>query len=897
MANRILAVLALLVAPLAARAQPRLDSHGFPLPDGAIARLGDLHFVQPGWINCMTMSADGKLIATAGSGIYLWNPDTGKIVRKIPLSGWIVALALSKDARVLAAANGDGDVTLCRTATGEILWKADGKRERCRTEVKGLALVAEDQMIALARLDTEGKAQSELQIQLWDAKTGTLAKTWAVDEAKKKSLTNLGNGHEFVDMSLSPSGNRMVWLASPPRGAKESHNLAFIYNTVTGELLREVKDLRAADDRIDLLDEGEHLFLKSSSFLAGRETRDEKRQVTVWCAGNDVVVNLNDRRAVFTLDYRMASRPLGQKYYVTALGVSPLDKSLFAQDEVGMVRWDLATGKVLDSWKDRCTALAFSANGKRIAMARGWRLFVCDAKLNASTIETEFALAPLIHYLPDGRLVAMNWGGGRFNVWDVTKRKIVESMVRHDAPMIGRSPCSYDSSHRTIAYTEDKGVFVRDLVTNRPMSRLEGVVYASSWDVWPELSGDGKRVLVATRDKDTTLVRWFDTQSGRELGRQSFRNQEIQSIHDRAFKWYAQDGSVFGFRGPDSPLTLVSCAQSDTSRKVQLPVPPLQPEALAMTNRLEWDYESAAFDRFVVASRVRKSQQGTHEFLVLEREIAPAVRRFFLKPLQYDHDGVPVSVGLYWYSRLSPDCRIIGVHEGDSNWSKVSLYETATGRLRGTICVQTGIERFDFSPDGKTLATSCKDTSILVWDLNRSWSGKPELALSSMPADAEKFWQVLGDPDPAAMDPALWALVRSPKHAVPLLRAKLAPVRGPGAAQLEKLIAALDDSDFKKRDSATRALEALPEFAIPALRIALEKKGGALEQRRRMEGLVAKLDEPIAVPSCLRELRALEVLERIGGAEARKIVESLSMGDYDAMLTREARLVLARMPR
>jgi hypothetical protein len=49
-------------------------------------------------------------------------------------------------------------------------------------------------------------------------------------------------------------------------------------------------------------------------------------------------------------------------------------------------------------------------------------------------------------------------------------------------------------------------------------------------------------------------------------------------------------------------------------------------------------------------------------------------------------------------------------------------------------------------------------------------------------------------------------------------------------------------------------------------------------------------------PSCLRELRAIEVLERIGTAEARKIVESVATGDADALLTREARLVLGRWP-
>jgi len=89
-------------------------------------------------------------------------------------------------------------------------------------------------------------------------------------------------------------------------------------------------------------------------------------------------------------------------------------------------------------------------------------------------------------------------------------------------------------------------------------------------------------------------------------------------------------------------------------------------------------------------------------------------------------------------------------------------------------------------------------------------------------------------------------------------------------------------------------LTAMAHFAIPAMRDTLKKGVSSVEQRRRIEDLLARLEDPVAIPSCLRELRAIEVLERIDSAEARKIVESLAAGDEIAMVTREARLVLAR---
>jgi hypothetical protein len=65
--------------------------------------------------------------------------------------------------------------------------------------------------------------------------------------------------------------------------------------------------------------------------------------------------------------------------------------------------------------------------------------------------------------------------------------------------------------------------------------------------------------------------------------------------------------------------------------------------------------------------------------------------------------------------------------------------------------------------------------------------------------------------------------------------------------------------------------------------------------RQRLEGIVASLALPAG--ERLRELRAVEVLERIGDAEARRLLEALSRGAPDARLTRDARAVLGRLAR
>src|SRR5688500_10122236 len=95
MSTRLFALCCVLAIPLAGAARPPLDDHGFPLPHGALARLGDLHFAQPGPITAMILSPDGKIIASAGGGIFLWDAETGLILRKLPVSGSIGALAFS----------------------------------------------------------------------------------------------------------------------------------------------------------------------------------------------------------------------------------------------------------------------------------------------------------------------------------------------------------------------------------------------------------------------------------------------------------------------------------------------------------------------------------------------------------------------------------------------------------------------------------------------------------------------------------------------------------------------------------------------------------------------------------------------------------------------------------
>src|SRR5262245_53208383 len=65
----------------AATERPGTDTHGDPLPAGAISRLGSLRWYHSDLLTAVAFSPDGKALATAagtGSTIRLWEIPSGK---------------------------------------------------------------------------------------------------------------------------------------------------------------------------------------------------------------------------------------------------------------------------------------------------------------------------------------------------------------------------------------------------------------------------------------------------------------------------------------------------------------------------------------------------------------------------------------------------------------------------------------------------------------------------------------------------------------------------------------------------------------------------------------------------------------------------------------------------
>jgi hypothetical protein len=244
---------------------------------------------------------------------------------------------------------------------------------------------------------------------------------------------------------------------------------------------------------------------------------------------------------------------------------------------------------------------------------------------------------------------------------------------------------------------------------------------------------------------------------------------------------------------------------------------------------------------------------------------------------------------------FSADGKVLagGTHDG-----RVVLWEVASGRPICSFGAQrSSVEAVQFSADGKRLI-SVNLRGVALWELDDPafWGA------DSRKVAADELWGQLAGPDAAKAYRAMRALVRDPAAALPVLRARLKPATGHLDDLLRKLVRDLDSKEFRDRERAHLELERRIKDAEPFLRYRLTLPASE-EVKRRTRALLAKTTPsrgPLRQPGelvgeTLRAVRAVQVLERIGSAEARKVLTALAAGAPSAPETRDAQAALKRL--
>jgi WD40 repeat protein len=556
--------------------------------------------------------------------------------------------------------------------------------------------------------------------------------------------------------------------------------------------------------------------------------------------------------------------------------------------------WDTDSGRELwrvktDAW--RVSAQSFAPDGKSLITGDA-KLVWWDAATGKAVrmIDGHYGLFQHVAYSPDGKRIVTGGDEAAPRFWDPDSGKEIDSYPGHRHLVLAGA---FTPDGRALVTASDER-FVRlwDLATAqaRPIGTSEQSIHAiavapdgralatsGSWSLpslW-ELPG-GKRLRTFTsKDQDIPGGPLFFSADGKTLA----------AAHGNCGVHFWEAAS-----GRELPIKYVGSLQPTSSIGNQYPHFVLAPDgrSLATTRSqfnesgvIVWDAATGK-ERVTLAARGEPAGFSSDGRLVAvfygaEVRLVDAATGVTVRRVK--GDGAEVRCAAF-----APDGKTLATAGNDRT---VYLWETLTGEPRDQFAGHGGFVRFvAFAPDGRRLASGGGDHTALIWDLT---GGAAKMPLTAKQREA--LWQQLAGSNAAEAYRAIWAL-SADAESVAFLQERLRPTAPADPKRVARLIADLDSDDFAERQQAAQELAKLHELAAPALRRALDGKG-TLELRRRVEQLLdASMKE--VPPEQLGPLRAVEVLEHAGTAEARRLLQVLAKGAPEARLTQEAKAALAR---
>jgi RNA polymerase sigma factor (sigma-70 family) len=548
-------------------------------------------------------------------------------------------------------------------------------------------------------------------------------------------------------------------------------------------------------------------------------------------------------------------RQLVLREHILGLAFSPDSKTLATGHIDTFHIWDVATGKWLERFEGhsgRVNSVAFSGDGKTLATSGDHTLRVWDVATGKEVPPPgDGPQGPVgaLAFLGDGKTLVTGSEDRTLRHWEAATGREVRRFP-------GKGGVVFDPSFalegKLLAVPVEKEVRLCDPVTGKELRRLSFPDHVRQ----VALTADGQTLAVYAGGKDLTL-RLVDLATGKE--RLARRYPEV--VQAMAF---SPDGEFLAL-GPVNPVLLLldGATGSEVHRL------PLTENVTNMT--FSPDGKTLAGGAGYGTLHFWEPATGKERAQWPDRDLRSGSTMAF-----------------------SPNGRVLALGDADG---MLRLCLAATGKeLRRLPGHRSGIKCLAFSADGKTLASGSWDTTALVWDVSGLLDRKVEQTRELEAEQLETLWTALAGDDAAEAYQAIQKLSAVPRQSVPFLKAHLRPVPVVTPKQIAALLADLDNDDFTVREKARTELGKLGEAVAPALRRALEGKPSP-EAGRRMEALLHKLRKVSPDPERLRELRALEVLERIDGTEARQILAALAGGMPEARLTQDARAALERVDR